>query len=67
MFHRTVSKAIDITIACSPGDQLVSVNGMSVLAMSVEQVKAVLASISGEEIQLVVLDNTLPLKDNSTR
>lgn len=48
---------------CSTGDQLVSVNGISVFAMNVEQVKGLLASIPGEEIKLVVLDcDNLPTR-----
>ncbi len=45
-------------LSCSPGDQMVSVNGMSVFAMNVVQVKGLLASISGEEIELIVKSNT---------
>lgn len=57
MVSSTIIIAGSITrLFCSVGDQLVSVNGMSVFAMNVDQVKGLLASIPGEEIKLVVLD-----------
>lgn len=46
----------------SVGDQLVSVNDMSVLGMRVEQVKGLLSSIPGAKIKLVVLSG--PQLDN---
>ena len=44
-----------LCLLCSVGDQIVSVNGMSVFAMNVEQVKGLLASIPGGEFKLTVL------------
>ena len=56
-----------ITSAICPlsiGDRVVSVNGMSVLGMRVEQVKALLSSIPGTQIKLVVLSVTRPDKSS---
>lgn len=46
-----------LTLFCSPGSQLVAVNGMKVGAMSVEQIRGLLASIPGGDINLVVQEN----------
>ena len=45
-----------MTMFCRAGDQLVSVNGMRVFGMSVEQVKGLLATISSNEIEFEVLN-----------
>lgn len=48
---------IELLMFCRAGDQLVSVNGMKVFGMSVEQVKGLLATISSAEIEFEVLDS----------